>query len=479
MYKCECCDKEMMKTSSWKLHIKTEKHILNLKAYKEKYKKLKICDKCYSVFIYAKNYNEHYKKCKKPLFDVSCKIEINDDQSDKIKNKESNNDENNKFKEENIKLEEENIKLKEENIKLKEENIKIKEENKNINRLEKENSEFKNEIKELKIEIKELNDKFQKILVETTDKFQNVVTNSNNDMMKICDKQLNFAQTVSKDSNKITSSAMTLLGFLQKQCPNAPPLLEFTNNNYEYTFTVDKDFVYDILYAFDNDTIGEFIGKIINTIFLKENKEDQSLFATDCVRLNYSIKEYINETKNKWTLDKGANKVKNIIINPLLNYFIKELKSYLQKENNKMMLSGTKKSDNHINSDKEIKQKQYDEMNIDAFDGNESDSDDSSEYWKSPEEISDDDDYMIKPITQTKKNTRKSLVVMNKRINNTDKLKNSNKYHKELTVKERDSIIRQSTKIIQFIKAIEDGVITKEVLKFITKFYQLDKSYFE
>ena len=44
--------------------------------------------------------------------------------------------------------------------------------------------------------------------------------------------------------------------------------------------------------------------------FLKENKEDQSMFATDCVRLNYSIKEYINENKNKWVLDKGANKVK-------------------------------------------------------------------------------------------------------------------------------------------------------------------------
>ena len=49
-------------------------------------------------------------------------------------------------------------------------------------------------------------------------------------------------------------------------------------------------------------------------------------------RLNYSIKEYIDENKNKWVLDKGANKVTKIIINPLLNYFIKELKLHLKKK---------------------------------------------------------------------------------------------------------------------------------------------------
>ena len=184
----------------------------------------------------------------------------------------------------------------------------------------------------------------------------NDIKETRNDIMKICGDQMSFAETVSKDSNKITSSAMTLIGFLQKQCPNAAPLLEFTNDNYEYTFTFDKDFVYDMLYAFDNNTIGEFIGKIINEMFLKDNKEDQSMFATDCVRLNYSIKEYINENKNKRTLDKGANKVTKIIITPLLKYFIKESKLHLQKENNKMMLAGTKKSDDYIDSEEDIKQ---------------------------------------------------------------------------------------------------------------------------
>ena len=36
---------------------------------------------------------------------------------------------------------------------------------------------------------------------------------------------------------------------------------------------------------------------------------------------------------------------------------------------------------------------------------------------------------------------------------NPDKIKNPHKYHKDLTIKERDAIIKQSTKIMELIKA--------------------------
>ena len=225
-------------------------------------------------------------------------------------------------------------------------------------------------------------------------------------------------------------------------------------------------------------------------------------------------------------LDKGANKVTKIIINPLLLYFIKELKLHLQKENNKMMLSGTKKSDDYIDSDNDIKQIEYKEESesesASSSDADDTDSDKSSEGWRTPKkesdseksndrnsnsnsdddsdsdsdsdsdkqkkkESEDNDDYMTRPIKTNKDkeksdSTEKSLTVPNKTVSlfaNPDKIKNPHKYHKELTIKERDLIIKQSTKIMEFIKAIEDGTVAKDVLKFITKFYQLDKTYFE
>ena len=327
-YICDVCGRRPIKSKvNWIEHYNTKKHKEN--SHKATHK----CLNCNSCFIfdnedseYKKNFENHMEKCKKNIIDKLIEENTNNDGEDETKNDLLKKISESEKEVKNInKIKEENIKLGEENINLKEENIKLKEEVKTMNKFEKEylelkeqnkeskyeNKLLKEDIKSLHEEIKLLNDKIQKILVdsktevkqvlfESTDKFQKVMSDSNSDIIKICDKQLNFAQTVSKDSNKITSSAMTLLGFLQKQCPDAPPLLEFTNDNYEYTFTFDKDFVYDILYSFDNDTVGEFIGKIINEMFLKENKEDQSMFATDCVRLNYSIKEYINENKNRW-----------------------------------------------------------------------------------------------------------------------------------------------------------------------------------
>ena len=191
MYKCECCDQEMVKTSSWKLHLKTEKHISNLKIFKEKYKKFRECSKCHSTFVYVKNYNDHRKTCNKILFESIDKPEINvlndAEPHDKQHHKSNSNEENNlkkgddKFKEEMSELKEENIKLKEEVksmnklkeevksinkhkeeiSKLKEENLKLKEEVKSMNKLEKEYLELKEEIKESKNENKLLKEELK------------------------------------------------------------------------------------------------------------------------------------------------------------------------------------------------------------------------------------------------------------------------------------------------------------------------------
>ena len=116
-------------------------------------------------------------------------------------------------------LQEDNLKYKEEVRKFKEDNIRLEGETKLLIKVEKENFELKEEIKELKHENKSLNERVRQTMAESNNKIEE----TKNDIIKMCDKQINFAQTVSKDSNKITSSAMTLLGFLQKQCPNAAP----------------------------------------------------------------------------------------------------------------------------------------------------------------------------------------------------------------------------------------------------------------
>lgn len=400
----------------------------------------------------------------------------------------------------------ENIKCREENIKCKEENIKLREENKYLSKVE-------DELKELKNKNDQLNERLQKFLIDSNDKFQKVLHDSNNDikeskneLMQLCGKQIEFANTITKDSNKITSSAMNLLGFLQKQCPNAEPVREFTKENYGYSFIMNKEFIYELINSHDNGIIGEFIGKIINVAFLKDKKEDQSVFATDVVRYSFSIKESVdgNGEKHRWVLDKGANKVTKLMIDPLCCYIVKELKLHLQKENNKVIRSGDLKPEGYIEYDEDelnhIKNSPFNKRVIiieekkelsDSEDSEySSDSDSSDEGWRSPEDRKrrkeesnkvDDDDFMMKIVG--KKNTvddDKSKKLVKVLINNVQvQIKDPNKYFRDLPLKEREAIIKESTKIADIIRDIENGVVTKDILKFVTKFYQLDKSYFE
>ena len=118
MYTCECCDNHTKNKYNWKIHIETNKHISNLKIAKIKHKKLKICEKCDSVFMNMTNYNNHSKICKESIF--------------KDKNNDSNVNEKNNIindidEEVNIDCKE-MAKIKNDNIKFKEEINKFKEE---------------------------------------------------------------------------------------------------------------------------------------------------------------------------------------------------------------------------------------------------------------------------------------------------------------------------------------------------------------
>ena len=50
------------------------------------------------------------------------------------------------------------------------------------------------------------------------------------------DKQIGLTQSVSKTSGDVTKTAIGLLGFLQKQCPDAEPLLELTKGKLQIYF---------------------------------------------------------------------------------------------------------------------------------------------------------------------------------------------------------------------------------------------------
>ena len=199
LYICMPCEIKPMKIKTkWIDHCNTKKHKNNLKKATHK------CLKCGSCFIYDKEspennkeFDVHMKNCKKNIIDELTEERDSDSDNDNDDHKDDYNKIIKKNKLLNIEIETKDnlIKKFQEESKyfndIEKENIKLKEEvksvNKSVNKLEKENKELKEENKLLNKEVKQ-------VMSESNNKIEE----TKKDILKICDKQLDFAKTVSK-----------------------------------------------------------------------------------------------------------------------------------------------------------------------------------------------------------------------------------------------------------------------------------------
>jgi hypothetical protein len=75
------------------------------------------------------------------------------------------------------------------------------------------------------------------------------------------------------------------------------------------------------------------LGDLLISIYKKVNPKEQSILNSDCARLSYIIRIIIG-SKESWIMDKKGIKLKEFIINPLLEYVEKEIWSFLEDPKN-------------------------------------------------------------------------------------------------------------------------------------------------
>jgi hypothetical protein len=116
------------------------------------------------------------------------------------------------------------------------------------------------------------------------------------------------------------------LEYIIKNYQNVPELMPI--KDYSIMGKYDgKDIVYTIVEQYKSGNLINYLGDMIVSYYKKE-KDEQSLWSTDCSRLNYVIRAKIGEKLN-WCLDKRGVNLCNIIIDPLLKYIREELEAYV------------------------------------------------------------------------------------------------------------------------------------------------------
>ncbi len=192
--------------------------------------------------------------------------------------------------------------------------------------------DFQLKLEKEKLELqKEKSDLLKELLREKTELLNNFMNSAN----KIINKE--------QDNNKVTTDAlksvsMSAIKYANEKFKNAPallPLQNFNINNLDFNNVEDKKQLVEILiYNAKQKSLDKLLGDHIIKEYKKDKPEDQMFHTTDCSRLNYIVRQLI-ENALIWSVDKSGIEICSSIIKPLIKKCIDTLlehQKYLLKE---------------------------------------------------------------------------------------------------------------------------------------------------
>ena len=164
-------------------------------------------------------------------------------------------------------------------------------------------------VKELKIKM-EFMERENKIL-------NNILENANS----VINKTTNLANT----NANVSMSALKYANEKFKDTPALLPLENFKINNLDFDNQEEKAQLVEILiYNGKQKSLDKLLGDHIVKEYKKDNPEEQSFYTTDCSRLNFIVRELIEDALS-WSIDKNGIKICSSIIKPLINKCITAL----------------------------------------------------------------------------------------------------------------------------------------------------------
>ncbi len=180
-----------------------------------------------------------------------------------------------------------------------------------------------------KLELTEREKEFEKKEKELYKKLEEQKSEFLNNFMNNANVLLNKAN----DNTKITAQAMqnvsmSAIKYANDKFKNAPvlmPLENFNINNLSFDRKEDREqLIETLIYNAKLKSLDKLFGEHIIKYYKKDNPQNQSIHTTDCSRLNYIVRELI-ENVEKWEVDKNGIKICTKIIKPLIDKCIELL----------------------------------------------------------------------------------------------------------------------------------------------------------
>ncbi len=207
--------------------------------------------------------------------------------------------------------------------------------------------------KEMLKKEKELMEKEFTMKLEMAEKEKDLYKSLEKEKTELLNNFMNSANKIinkEQDNNKVTTDALktvsiSAIKYANEKFKNAPALLPIQNfniNNLDFNNEEDKKQLVEILiYNAKQKSLDKLLGDHIVKQYKKEKPEDQMFHTTDCSRLNYIVRQLM-ENALIWSVDKSGIEICSSIIKPLIKKCIDTLlehQKYLLTEMGKGDLS--------------------------------------------------------------------------------------------------------------------------------------------
>jgi len=172
--------------------------------------------------------------------------------------------------------------------------------------------------KELEKREKELYQKLEKekseMLKDKDDFINNLMANANNLINKANDNTKVTAQAM----QNVSMSALKYANEKFKDTPALLPIENFSINNLSFDNKNDRKQLTELLvYNAKQKSLDKLLGDHIVKEYKKDDPKEQAFHTTDCSRLNYIVRELI-ENALIWSMDKSGIKICSSIVKPLI-----------------------------------------------------------------------------------------------------------------------------------------------------------------
>jgi hypothetical protein len=161
----------------------------------------------------------------------------------------------------------------------------------------------------------------KKEITHVKDKQIEVIEQSKIFIANAKEKEIARMETVMKTCGKITEKSVngicSALTFANSQLTSAPILTKIC----KFDFVDDCECVDELVHHYLENTIHQYIGDIIITLYKKDKAGDQSFWNTDSSRLGYIIRQKV-DAQVLWGKDVNADRITKLVLTPIIEFFI-------------------------------------------------------------------------------------------------------------------------------------------------------------